>query len=71
MINTGIKVNNGKQELFFDIVHNLDEMGLNIMDAFENWAARTKKCNVKSFCDYVKSKDPQIICMTKKDYDKL
>lgn len=47
----------------WNIKNNLDENGLSIEDAFINWEARNPNpFTAKSFCDYVKSKDPNIKC---------
>jgi len=69
MVHTELKFNLGKKPMAFDLVHNLDEFGLTIESALVNWAARTKKHSINSFCDYVESKDKQIICMPKSLFD--
>lgn len=56
----------------FKVYNNLHTLGLDVLSAFENWAVRTKNYTEKSFCDYVKSKDPaNIICLTEVEYIKL
>ena len=55
----------------FSIIHNLPDFGLDFNAAFENWNVRTKKFTDESLCEYIKSKDPQIIAMTMGEYNKL
>lgn len=46
------------------VMTNLPEtFGMSIDGAVENWLMRTKDFSVKSFCDYVESKDSTIICL--------
>jgi hypothetical protein len=73
MLHTQIEVRkNGKKTTDWDIVHNLDEIGLDIMAAFDNYVARSKSPRIELFCIYVKSKDPEnIICLTKQRYDQI
>jgi hypothetical protein len=47
----------------FDIATDMIEYGHNIEDAVYSWVHRTKKYTAESFCEYVKSKDPAIICI--------
>lgn len=51
-------------------MHNLDEIGLSIGDAFICWNVRTDDFSIESFCEYVKSKDSEIICVPRKEYNK-
>lgn len=70
MLNTVIHYKIKGKNKKFDLVHNLDEFGLTLDAAFINWSGRTSDYSVKSFIDYVVSKDPfNLICMTKKVYD--
>lgn len=56
----------------WNIVHNLDDFGLSIESALQNWGARTKRYTINSFCDYVVSKDKiNLMCMPKSKYDML
>lgn len=72
-----VKFHSGKkkgQKTHWDICHNLDEFGLDIMDAFVNWSVRVEKgkATIDNFMNYVKSKDPEnFICITKAQYDKI
>lgn len=52
----------------FTFYHNLQNFGLNIGSAFINWTARTNKITENSFCQYVKSKDKNIICINEEDF---
>jgi hypothetical protein len=58
---------NGKHHVF-TVYHNLESFGLHIESAYINWIHRTKKVTEKSFCNYIMSKDPQIVCMGENDY---
>lgn len=51
-----------KARYIFNVVHNLDEFGLDIEAALMNWTARTNELNVDSFCAYVISKDVNLKC---------
>ena len=54
------------------IIHNLEWFGLDIMAALDNWLVRTKNYDSKSFCKYIRSKDPiNIIALTEKEYNKM
>lgn len=67
-----IKFNRGKKKYVFNVVHNLEDFGLGIMAAFENWSVRTNDWTIQSFCKYVVSKDPQnFVCMPKAHYEKM
>jgi len=55
----------------FSVVHNLSETrGLDISAAVENWVERTREFTAKSLCNYIKSKDPEFVCMTMNQYKK-
>lgn len=70
MLNTVIHYRLKGKAKKFDLVHNLDEFGLSLDAAFINWSVRATDFSVKSFIEYVVSKDPiNLICMTKKVYD--
>ena len=61
-----------KEEKYnFEVVTNLSSFGLKLKDALDNWLVRTEVFEIENFCDYVKSKDPQIICVSKEFYDSL
>lgn len=47
-----------KKNVKFTVDHNLDEFGLDLEAAFDNWCARTETFTVEDFCAYVISKDP-------------
>lgn len=56
----------------WSVYHNLqDTFGLSIEDALQNWMFRTRKYTAKSFCKYVMSKDPSLVCMTEKQFNRL
>lgn len=42
----------------FIVEHNLEDLGLSIESALNNWLARTTEFTPDSFCEYIKSKDP-------------
>jgi hypothetical protein len=58
-------------EYNFVVYHNLKKFGLLIDSALYNWVFRTTKFTEKSFCEYVTSKDPGIVCMPEKQYNRL
>jgi UDP-N-acetylmuramoylalanine-D-glutamate ligase len=63
MIRSVIEFENGKvkgvvAKAKIAVVTNIDEYGLDIEDAFDNYIARTNKITTKGFCKYVVSKDP-------------
>lgn len=68
MVHTILKFNVGKKKHRFNLVHNLDDMGLDIEAALINWSVRTNDFSVRSFIEYVRSKDPLNIFMTTKKY---
>lgn len=70
MQNSIIDFKISKKKCKFDIMHNLDEIGLSIGDAFICWNVRTDDFSIESFCEYVKSKDSEIICVPRKEYNK-
>jgi hypothetical protein len=56
----------------FIVYNNLDERGLDIHAAFDNWSVRTSQYTEQSFCEYVISKDPvNIICLTSASWQAL
>ncbi len=57
-----------KKPMSYTLFHNLASFGLNISAAFVNYVARNKKINERHFCDYVKSKNSNIICVNEEDY---
>ncbi len=65
---TTIVFNLRKKKKRFDVIHNLDEYSLDIEAAFENWWPRVRNNNfsIESFCEYVTSKDVNLICKPKK-----
>lgn len=60
-----------RKDVTIEVIHNLPDFGLDIEAAFDNWTARTKVFTARSFADYVKSKDVNIICLTKFEYNKI
>lgn len=56
------------EPFFFGVYHNLEEFGLDIEAAFTNWVYRTKEYTEKAFCNYVMSKDPNIECLSRKEF---
>jgi len=78
-VNTTLKGDSNSSQVShtenWDIVHNLNDFGLNIMDAFVNWSARLKAgevATVDNFIEYVVSKDKEnLFCVTKAKYDEL
>lgn len=72
MLHTQIQVKKGKKKSYWDIVHNLDEVGLDLMAAFDNYVARFEAPTDSGFCEYVRSKDPaNIFCITKEHYNRI
>jgi hypothetical protein len=68
---TKIELSNGES---FTIVHDFPEMegSVNTFDsAFQNWLSRTNDYTAKSFVNYVKSKEPNRMFLTLKDYEKI
>lgn len=54
----------------FFAYHNLSDFGINIGDAVHNWIARADNFTDNSFCDYVKRKDSNIVCLTQSEFKK-
>lgn len=52
-----------------DVIHNLEDFNLDVMSAFTCWTALTDVYTSESFADYISSKDPNIIALTKSEYD--
>lgn len=66
LIEAEISFNIDGMPRMFKVYHNLSpQFGLSIENAVESWLVRTKQFTVKSFCKYVQSKDPTIICISK------
>jgi len=66
-----IKFKHRKTKHSFVVIHNLNLYQINIEDALVNWSERTGDLTVNSFCRYVKSKDPNFICMSENEYNDL
>lgn len=61
-----------KRPVAFNVVHNLDLIGLNFETALESWFPRTEIFTVECLCEYITSKDPEsIICMPEEKYNEL
>lgn len=73
MLHTKIEVRyNGNKKEDWEVIHNLDEIGMDIMAAFDNYVARAKFPRIERFCEYVRSKDEEnIICISKERYNEL
>lgn len=52
----------------FNVKHNLADYGLQIENALWSWVFRTLDYSCKSFCEYVRSKDPNIKCYEDHDH---
>lgn len=64
-------VHKGKNRTI-EVVHNLQDFGLDIENAFINYTARAEVITAQGFCNYVVSKDSfNLICITKDRYDEL
>ena len=68
---TTIRFKVGNVPIEFKIISNITSLGLSIDAAVINWSARTSEYTAKSFCDYVKSKDINTICMSEDEYQNL
>jgi len=63
-----IRLSTGKR---FEIVSNLQEMGLSVQDGLTNWLARTEDYSPECFCEYLMSKDPCIFAVTMQKFKEL
>lgn len=55
-----------------EVVHNLEDYGLDIESAFVNFVARSPVITAKRFCNYIISKDVvNLICIPKDEFDEL
>lgn len=63
LISTSIKFLMDNEEYEFNVRNNLHEYGLNMEVAVESWLVRTKNYTVQSLCDYITSKDPNVLCL--------
>ena len=52
------------KEISFTIYTDLD----NIEIAVQSWVYRTKTFTAESLCNYIKSKEPHITCLTEKQW---
>ena len=53
----------------FKIYHNLHDFGIGINSALQNWLAKTNNYDSRSFCDYIMSKDINMIALTEKEFN--
>lgn len=68
-LHSNIKFRRGYKKYEVKVVHNLETFNMDIKNAFKCWLGRTKVFTSESFADYISSKDPNIIALTKEEYD--
>ena len=62
---------NGKPKKFV-VIHNMPpHFGLNFDCALDNWLARTDNFTATSLCNYIMSKQCDVVAMTEKQYNRL
>lgn len=66
--NYTISFHSSKTKVKLDIFTNISIFGLDIESALDCWLARTKEFTEKSFCEYICSKDINIICLSREQY---
>lgn len=69
--NITVKFNVDEKPVSFNVITNMTSLGFSIEAAVDNWIPRTKKFTAQSLCDYVCSKDVNVVCITEKEYNKL
>ena len=67
-----VEFKKGKNLIKFKIYNNLDDLGLDIYSALENWSEKTDKFTAKSFVNYLYSKWTfDLLAFTESQWNKL
>jgi hypothetical protein len=46
-----------------ELLHNLDEFGMDIQLAIDAWMPRRHNLTARMFCNYIRQRDPKFICL--------
>mgnify|MGYP003395882843 CR=1 FL=1 len=69
LIKADVQFNVNGQPVSFSIIHNMPSaFGVSFDCALDNWLARTNEFTEKSLCEYIKSKQPEVIAVSYTEY---